>query len=53
LKDQKHAHYIHDGNAIGFTLDSMGGSQMQPQTSLITYTPRAQAHVNADGIQMV
>ena len=25
LKDQKHAHYIHDGNAIGFTLDSMGG----------------------------
>ena len=25
LKDQKHAHYIHDGNAIGFTLDSMEG----------------------------
>ena len=25
LKDQKHAHYIHDGNAIGCKLDSMGG----------------------------
>ena len=25
LKEQKHAHCIHDGNAIGFTLDSIGG----------------------------
>ena len=25
LKDKKHAHYLHDGNAIGFALDSMGG----------------------------
>ena len=24
LKDEKHAHYIHNSNAIGFTLDSMG-----------------------------
>ena len=24
-KDKKHAHYLHDGNAIGFALDSMGG----------------------------
>ena len=24
-KDRKHAHYLHDGNAIGFALDSMGG----------------------------
>jgi hypothetical protein len=24
LKDKKHAHYLHDGNAIGFALDSMG-----------------------------
>ena len=24
-KDLKHAHYIHDGNAIGFAMDSMGG----------------------------
>ena len=25
LKDLKHSHYIHDGNAIGFAMDSMGG----------------------------
>ena len=25
IKDKKHAHYLHDGNAIGFALDSMGG----------------------------
>ena len=25
LKDSKHAHYLYDGNAIGFALDSMGG----------------------------
>jgi hypothetical protein len=25
LKEKKHAHYLHDGNAIGFALDSMGG----------------------------
>ena len=24
-KDKKHKHYLHDGNAIGFALDSMGG----------------------------
>ena len=24
-KDRKHAHYLHDGNAKGFALDSMGG----------------------------
>ena len=24
-KESKHAHYLHDGNAIGFALDSMGG----------------------------
>ena len=24
-KDKKHAHYLHDGNAIGFAFDSMGG----------------------------
>jgi hypothetical protein len=24
-KDLKHSHYIHDGNAIGFAMDSMGG----------------------------
>ena len=24
-KDKKHSHYLHDGNAIGFALDSMGG----------------------------
>ena len=25
LKDKKHSHYLHDGNAIGFAFDSMGG----------------------------
>ena len=25
LKDKKHAHYLHGGNAVGFALDSMGG----------------------------
>ena len=25
LKDKKHEHYLHDGNAIRFALDSMGG----------------------------
>ena len=25
IKDKKHTHYLHDGNAIGFALDSMGG----------------------------
>ena len=25
LKDKKHEHYLHHGNAIGFALDSMGG----------------------------
>jgi hypothetical protein len=25
VKDKKHEHYLHDGNAIGFALDSMGG----------------------------
>jgi len=25
LKDNKHSHYLHDGNAIGFAFDSMGG----------------------------
>eukprot|EP00923_Selenidium_pygospionis_P046349 GHVN01079921.1.p2 GENE.GHVN01079921.1~~GHVN01079921.1.p2 ORF type:complete len:154 (-),score=4.27 GHVN01079921.1:78-539(-) len=25
LKDNKHSHYLHDGNAIGFAYDSMGG----------------------------
>ena len=25
LKDDKHSHYLHDGNAIGFAFDSMGG----------------------------
>ena len=25
LKDNRHAHYLHDGNAIGFAFDSMGG----------------------------
>ena len=24
-KDKRHAHYLHDGNAIGFAFDSMGG----------------------------
>ena len=24
-KNSKHSHYLHDGNAIGFALDSMGG----------------------------
>ena len=24
-KDKKHAHYLHDGNAKGFALDSMSG----------------------------
>ena len=24
-KHKKHSHYLHDGNAIGFALDSMGG----------------------------
>jgi hypothetical protein len=25
IKEKKHEHYLHDGNAIGFALDSMGG----------------------------
>ena len=25
LKDMKHSHYLHDGNAMGFAFDSMGG----------------------------
>ena len=25
MKDKRHAHYLHDGNAIGFAFDSMGG----------------------------
>ena len=24
LKDKKHSHYLHDGNAIGYAFDSMG-----------------------------
>ena len=26
LKDQKHSHYLTEGDAIGFALDSMGGT---------------------------
>ena len=55
LKDQKHAHYIHDVNAIGFTLDSMRGeglSLMQPRTSLIKCMPRARALTIANGTQL-
>ena len=30
LKDKKHAHYLHDRNAIEFALDSMGGISKYP-----------------------
>ena len=34
LKDKKHSHYLHNGNAIGFAFDSMGGiSQLKLRTA--------------------
>ena len=36
MKDKRHAHYLHDGNAIGFAFDSMGGIS-KPAKDLIDH----------------